>query len=74
MIIHDVLTDDFLATISPWRSTHFGDQSEIEAQIMATGSWETIAAVRSLPGLDAEDLASFIVMLVNEHAARCGQR
>lgn len=73
IITHDVLTDDFLATISPWRSIRH-DQSEIEAQIMATGSWETIAAVRSLPGLDAEDLASFIVMMVNEHAARCGQR
>jgi hypothetical protein len=74
MMGHDAISDDFLAAISPWRSTHFGDQSEIEAQIRATGTWETLAAVRSLPGLDAEDLASFIVMVVNEYAARCCQR
>jgi hypothetical protein len=49
----------------PWRSTSFGNQAEIEALDPATGAWETIALVNAISGLDAEDVASFIVEIVN---------
>ena len=34
-----------LALTLPWSCTHFGDQSEIEAYIPATGRWEVIADI-----------------------------
>ena len=52
----------------PWSCTHFGDQSEIEAFIPATGKWETIADVHSVGGIDAEDIANFIICAVNKCA------
>jgi hypothetical protein len=50
----------------PWSCTHFGDLSEIEANI--GGKWETIAEVHSVGNLDAEDIADLIVRAVNECA------
>lgn len=50
----------------PWSHTLSGNTSDIEAYIKATGIWETIACVNSLPGIDAEDLAAFIVEGMNQ--------
>jgi hypothetical protein len=49
---------------SPLTFTTFGDQSEIDAKIDATGQWETIATVHSVAGIDAEEIAQFIVEAV----------
>ena len=47
----------------------------IEAQFTATGTWETLAEVCSVHGLDAEDIASFLVTAVNNYrAALCNAR
>jgi len=51
----------------PWKHTCFGKESEVEALIPATGTWETIATVRTVNGVDAEDMAAFIVKLVNDY-------
>ena len=51
----------------PWKCTCFGNQAEIEAVDSKTGQWETIALVNAIAGLDAEDVASFIVRIVNAH-------
>ena len=58
--------EDLVISTLPWSCTHFGDQSEIEAFIPATGKWETIADVHSVGDLDAEDIADFITRLANE--------
>ncbi|MER2519938.1 MAG: hypothetical protein ABTQ34_04520 [Bdellovibrionales bacterium] len=50
----------------PWSCTHFGDRSEIEAFIKETGKWETVAEVRAIGDVDAEDVASVIVRAVNQ--------
>jgi len=50
----------------PWTCTNFGNQSEIEAYVKATGTWETIATVHVAGGVDAEDIAGFIVQAVND--------
>ena len=50
---------------TPWTCTHFGHQSEIEAYNEKTEKWETIADVRSTADFDAEDIASFIIEVVN---------
>ncbi len=50
----------------PWSCTHFGGQSEIETYIPALEKWVTLAEVYSVGGIDAEDLADFIVRTVNE--------
>ncbi|MDR3613001.1 MAG: hypothetical protein P4L53_05495 [Candidatus Obscuribacterales bacterium] len=49
----------------PLACTTFGDQSEIDVRIDATGKWETIATIRSVAGFDAEDIASVIVHSVS---------
>lgn len=54
----------------PWTSTHFGDQSEIEALNKSTGKWETIADVHTITGVDAEDIADLIIRATNEYAER----
>lgn len=66
---HDAIAKEFIAATSPWRCTHFGNLSEIEAQFTATGTWETLAEVRSVQGLDAEDIASFLVTAINYYRA-----
>ena len=58
--------ENFVVNTLPWSCTHFGDQSEIEAFVPATGRWETIADVHSVGDIDAEDIADFIVRLANE--------
>ena len=50
---------------TPWACTHFGNQSEIETYNETTEKWETIAEVHSTADFDAEDIASFIVEVVN---------
>ena len=52
-----------LAT-QPWASSSFGRQAEIDGFNPATGAWETIATVNAIAGVDAEDIASFIVKAV----------
>ena len=59
-----------IATTCPWTYTNFGNHSEIEAFIEATGAWETIAEVHSIADLDAEDIADFIVRAVSSYAHR----
>jgi len=51
----------------PWACTHFGEESEIEAHVEATGKWETIADVHPFMGFDGEDIASFILRAVNNY-------
>jgi len=57
---HEILS---CATLQ-WSCTHFGCQSEIEVYVAATDQWETIAVVSAAAGLDAEDIAEFIVKAV----------
>ena len=55
----------------PWSCTHFGSQSEIETHVAATGKWETLAEVHAVAGIDAEEIADFIVHVVNKHQKTC---
>jgi hypothetical protein len=50
-----------------WSCTHFGDLSEIEAFIEASGKWETIASIYRTDDLDAEDIAAFIIQAIGEY-------
>jgi len=59
------IAEQLILATRPWTCTNFGDQSEIEAYVEATGAWETIATVHAVNGVDAEDIASFIVRAVN---------
>jgi len=52
-----------MATL-PWTCTNFGGHSEIEARLGATGSWETLATVHSVDGIDAEDIANFVIQVI----------
>lgn len=56
-----------IASAPQWTCTHFGRHSEIEAFISTTGQWETIADVRSVGNVDAEDLADFIISALRMH-------
>ena len=49
----------------PMTCTSFGDHSEIDALIESTGQWETLATIHSVAGIDAEDIASFVVHSVS---------
>lgn len=49
----------------PWTCTHFGGRSEIETYVKETGTWETVAEVRAIGDVDAEDVACLIVKAVN---------
>jgi hypothetical protein len=63
-----VITQEILPhTMATWSCTHFGNQSEIESYIAATGKWETVADVRPVAGVDAEDMADFIVNAVKHY-------
>jgi len=55
-----------LAT-TPWSCTNFGQQSEIDIYIEATGKWETVADIHTVADIDAEDIASLIVHIVNNY-------
>lgn len=59
------VSEQCLQATMPWTCTNFGERSEIEAFIKETGTWETIAEVRAIAGVDAEDVAGFIVKAVN---------
>jgi len=48
----------------PLTSTNFGNLSEIDVYIEATDTWETVATINSVGGIDAEDIAAFIVSAV----------
>lgn len=61
-----IIEKSILAT-KPWSCTNFGEQSEIDAYIDSTDTWETIATIQSAAGIDAEDIASFIVHAVNNY-------
>ena len=63
---------DSVYALEPWVCTHFGDLSEIDAYIVGTGKWETIANVQAVEGIDAEDIADFIVRAVNNQAKMNG--
>lgn len=57
-----------LATL-PWTSSSFGKQAEIDGFSPTTGKWETIATVNAIAGVDAEDVAAFIVEAVKIFSA-----
>lgn len=59
-----VIEKTLLATL-PWTSTNFGQQAEIDAFMAASRTWETLATVHAVGGVDAEDVASFLVNAVN---------
>ncbi len=48
--------------------THFGNQSDIDVFVAATGQWETLATVHSVVGIDAEDLAAFILASIQQRS------
>jgi hypothetical protein len=50
----------------PWRCTHRGAHSEIQAYVEASGQWETIAVVQPASAATAERLATYIVNVINE--------
>jgi hypothetical protein len=52
--------------LHPWRCTHHGDRSEVFAYVEASGKWETVLVVRASSGTTAEELAVYIVNLVND--------
>jgi hypothetical protein len=55
-----------LLATTPWSCTNFGQNSEIDAYVEETGTWETVAETHSVGGaIDAEDVASFIVEKIN---------
>jgi len=60
----DILSDP----ASRWSCTHFGGISEIELYVASTRQWETVATVNSAAGLDAEEIAAFII---NKIANQC---
>ncbi len=61
----DTFATQCLQATLPWTCTNFGNRSEIEAFIQETGKWETVAEVRAIGDVDAEDVASLIVQAVN---------
>lgn len=54
-----------LSATLPWRNTLFGEEVEIEAYVASSRKWETVAVVRPLPCIDAEEIAEFILSAVN---------
>lgn len=52
-----------------WSCTHFGRQSEIDVFLTDSGTWETVATVNPVAGLDAEDVASLIVSALRRPTA-----
>ncbi|HUY67919.1 MAG TPA: hypothetical protein VMV79_01285 [Alphaproteobacteria bacterium] len=61
-----IIEKSILAT-KPWSCTNFGEQSEIDAYVDATGTWETIATIQPVAAIDAEDIASFITNTINTY-------
>ena len=54
------ISSAFLATL-PMASSLFGKQAEIDGFNPVSGRWETIAVIDGIAGVDAEDIAAFIV-------------
>ena len=54
----------------PWVSSSFGRQAEIDGFNPTTGTWDTIATVNSIAGIDAEDIAALIVEAVAAYQAK----
>ena len=50
--------------LTNWSCSHFGGLSEIDVFVEASGKWETAAEVHSVAGIDAEDIANFIIQVV----------
>jgi hypothetical protein len=50
---------------SRWSCSLFGDKSEIDVFVESTGRWETAAEVHAVGGVDAEDVASFILQAIS---------
>ena len=46
--------------------TSFGSESEIDVRL-PDGSWETIATVRSVAGMDADEIASYVVRAIKHY-------
>lgn len=52
-----------------WASTQFGGHAEIECFSAFRSAWVDVARIVSTsPDLDAEDIASYIVAVLNSHA------
>ena len=62
--------DENLLSTMPWTCTNFGKHSEIDVYVKESGVWETVAQVRGIEGLDAEDIAEFIVEAVSSNSSR----
>lgn len=58
---------EILAMTLPWKSTSFGNEAEIEVFFEHTGTWEVIATISPVAGIDAEDVANFIVDKMSRH-------
>ena len=54
----------------PWQCQHHPDRSEIKAYIEASGEWETILTVHATSGASAEELATYVASIVNEHQGK----
>jgi hypothetical protein len=54
-----------MATL-PWTGSLFGGHAEIDGLNAISGKWETIATVYAIDGVDAEDLADFIINVMNQ--------
>jgi hypothetical protein len=46
--------------------TSFGNESEIDVRL-PDGNWETIATIRSVAGMDADEIASHIVKAIKKY-------
>ena len=52
--------------LQPWKCRSLQDRMEILAYVEASGKWETVAVVPTTSGASAENVANFIVRLIND--------
>ncbi len=64
--------EDKILSTTPWTSTNFGHQAEIEIGMPRSRTWDTIAIINSTADVDAEDIAAFIVRVVNDYSKSRG--
>jgi hypothetical protein len=56
--------------LHPWRCELRGDDCDIMAYVEASGRWQAVATIPATPGASADELAGFIVTLVNDNQKR----
>ena len=64
-----VKTPDIERELTKWSCTLFGDKSEIDVFVESAGRWETAAEIHGAGRFDAEEVAEFIIQVMNRQNA-----